>query len=79
MSAKNFTFSEKVVSVKVSQEKPAVATPQPTPSPSPSGAVSPTMIEKPTSKKTITCVKGTAVKKVSGKSPKCPKGFKKRA
>ena len=79
MSAKNFTFSEKVVSVKVSQEKPAVATPQPTPSLSPSGAVSPTMIEKPTSKKTITCVKGTAVKKVSGKSPKCPKGFKKRA
>lgn len=28
--------------------------------------------------KTITCVKGKVIKKVSGKSPKCPTGFKKR-
>jgi hypothetical protein len=26
----------------------------------------------------ITCVKGKAVKKVSGVNPKCPKGYKKR-
>lgn len=28
--------------------------------------------------KTITCIKGKQVKKVSGLSPKCPKGFKKK-
>ena len=29
-------------------------------------------------KKTISCVKGKKVKKVTGESPKCPKGFKQR-
>ena len=38
--------------------------PKPTPTPSP--------------KKTIVCVKGKVSKKVIGKSPKCPKGYKKR-
>lgn len=28
--------------------------------------------------KTITCIKGKLVKKVSGLSPKCPKGYKKK-
>jgi hypothetical protein len=31
-----------------------------------------------TAKTAITCVKGKAVKKVSGVNPKCPKGYKKR-
>jgi len=39
----------------------------------------PNKVVKPGSKKTISCVKGSAVKKVTGKAPKCPKGFKKRA
>jgi hypothetical protein len=28
------------------------------------------------SKKTIVCVKGKTIKKVSGSNPKCPKGYK---
>ena len=70
ISAKNFTYSSPSIEVAISQ-------PEPTPTPT---ALAPTTaVEKPSSKKTITCVKGTAVKKVSGRSPKCPKGFKKRA
>jgi hypothetical protein len=74
ISAKNFTFSNPTIEVAISQPKPS-----PSATPTPSATASPTNVTKPTSKKTITCVKGTAVKKVSGKSPKCPKGFKKRA
>jgi len=29
-------------------------------------------------KKTITCVKGKSIKKITGKNPKCPKGYKKK-
>jgi len=81
MSAKNFTFSEKVVSVKVSQESPAAVTVQPTPTPTPIPTVtaSPTTVTTPTLKRTISCVKGTTVKRVTGNSPRCPKGFKKRS
>jgi hypothetical protein len=74
ISAKNFTFSNPTIEVAISQPKPS-----PSATSTPSATASPTTITKPTSKKTITCVKGTAVKKVSGNSPKCPKGFKKRA
>lgn len=35
-----------------------------------------TVVKKPTVKRTITCVKGKVVKKVSGSSPKCPTGYK---
>jgi hypothetical protein len=70
ISAKNFTYSSPSIEVAISQPKPT---------PTPTSLAPTTTGEKPASKKTITCVKGTAVKKVSGKSPKCPKGFKKRA
>jgi hypothetical protein len=70
ISAKNFTYSSPSIEVAISQPKPT---------PTPTALAPTTAVEKPSSKKTITCVKGTAVKKVSGKSPKCPKGFKKRA
>jgi hypothetical protein len=33
---------------------------------------------KPTTKATITCVKGKITKKVTGLNPKCPSGFKKK-
>ena len=33
---------------------------------------------KPIAKKTITCVKGKATKKVTGTNPTCPKGYKKK-
>jgi hypothetical protein len=55
--------------VKLSQEK-VVAIPTPTPS----------AVAKPVAKKsvTISCVKGKTTKKVSGTSPKCPTGYKKK-
>lgn len=59
----------------------ATPTPAPTisatPTPSPSPTVTPSPLAKV--KKTITCVKGKTVKKVTAENPKCPKGYKKRA
>lgn len=62
LTAKNFTFSAPTIRVKITQEKAAVA---------------PATVSKP-SKKTITCVKGKIVKKVTATSPKCPSGYKKK-
>mgnify|MGYP000273848553 FL=1 len=69
LSAKGFTFSSPTINVKLSQEK-VVAIPTPTPS----------AVAKPVAKKsvTISCVKGKTTKKVSGTSPKCPTGYKKK-
>jgi hypothetical protein len=57
--------------VKLTQEKEVVAVPSPTATP---------VATKPVAKKTvtITCVKGKTSKKVSGTSPKCPIGYKKK-
>jgi hypothetical protein len=71
LSAKGFTFSSPTIRVKLSQTEP-VATPTPTPSPSTSKATKKATL-------TITCKKGKALKKVSGASPICPKGYKKVA
>lgn len=70
LSAKGFTFSSPTINVKLSQEKAVVAIPTPTPS----------AVAKPVAKKsvTISCVKGKTTKKVSGTSPKCPTGYKKK-
>jgi hypothetical protein len=72
LSAKGFTFSSPTINVKLSQEKAVVAIPTPTPSAS--------AVAKPVAKKsvTISCVKGKTTKKVSGTSPKCPTGYKKK-
>jgi hypothetical protein len=73
LSAKGFTFSSPTINVKLSQEKVVVA---PTPTPTPSAVAS----VAPAAKKsvTITCIKGKTTKKVSGESPKCPAGYKKK-
>jgi hypothetical protein len=64
LAAAGFNFSSPIVRVKLSQE--ATKTPVP--------------IAAETSKKlkSITCVKGKLIKKVSGTNPKCPSGFKKK-
>jgi hypothetical protein len=69
LSAAGFTFSEKTIKVKISQEaeKPIVVV-TPTPNAKPSAA----------KKTTITCVKGKTTKKVSAVKPVCPSGFKKK-
>lgn len=71
LSAKGFTFSSPTIKVKLSQEKEVVVAP--TPSPTPVATV--TVAKKSI---TITCVKGKATKKVTGTSPKCPTGYKKK-
>jgi hypothetical protein len=73
LSAKGFTFSSPTINVKLSQEK-VVAAPTPTPIPSAVASVAPVAKKSVT----ITCVKGKTTKKVSGESPKCPTGYKKK-
>lgn len=66
LGAYNFTFSNPVIEVKLSQQK------------SENNSTS-TASPKPNSKlKAIQCVKAKFVKKVTGVNPKCPVGFKKK-
>lgn len=71
LSAKGFTFSSPTINVKLSQEKVIVA-----PTPTPSAAASMAPVAKKSV--TITCIKGKTTKKVTGESPKCPTGYKKK-
>ena len=88
LSAKNFTFSSPVISVKFNQEKVTVVTPpaqvksEPTKSELNKEVVAtPTNlpISKTPTKSTITCIKGKVIKKVTAIKPVCPSGFKKKA
>jgi hypothetical protein len=75
LSAKGFTFSAPVVSVKLSQEKAVEEVIQTrTPSPAPSASTKPVAMKKTS----ITCVKGKTTKKVTATNPKCPTGYKKK-
>jgi hypothetical protein len=69
LQADNFTFSSPTIKVKFSQTnetKPATA-----------AVVTP--VEAPAKKiLSITCIKGKVTKKISGVSPKCPSGYKKK-
>jgi len=81
LSAAGFTFSDKTIHVKLSQEAPA---PTPTASPAPVASESPTPTSVATKaptvakKLTITCIKGKTIKTVTGVKPVCPTGYKKR-
>lgn len=70
LSAKGFTFSAPTVRVKLSQAAP-VAVVEAAPVQAPAKAQTP-------KKKTITCLKGKTVKKVTALKPACPAGFKKK-
>ena len=69
LAAYGFTFSEKTLQVKLSQE--VVVEPTPT-----ATATAKPVVAKKT---TISCVKGKTVKKVTAIKPKCPTGYKKKA
>lgn len=69
-TAYGFTFSNPKIEVKLSQ---AVG-----PDPAPPATAAPTPIKHSSATKTITCVKGKVVKRVSGTKPKCPAGYKKK-
>ena len=74
LSANGFHYSTPQIKVKLAEEKPAVAAPTPTKTPAlplTSGQAAAKLL------KTITCVKGKQVKKMTAISPSCPKGFKK--
>jgi hypothetical protein len=75
LGAYGFTFSSPTLKVKLTQEKPVVATP--TPSAAPAGETK--QAAGTAMKQTITCVKGKLTKKVTATSPKCPTGYKKKA
>ena len=77
MKAAGFTFSEKNIKVKLTQEVQKV---EATPTPSPS-ATTQAIVEAKKAiavKKAITCTKGKATKKITGLNPKCPTGYKKK-
>jgi len=71
LQAAGFTFSEKTIRLKITQEGSQVT---PTPAATPIPKVTPAAPKKTT----IQCVKGKVVKKVTAVKPKCPKGYKKR-
>ncbi len=75
LGAYGFTFSSPTLKVKLIQEK--VVAPTPTPTPTPTSSPTPTA-SPVTTKVSITCIKGKQTKRVTGLSPKCPKGFKKK-
>ena len=74
MKATGFTFSEKNIKVKLTQEKAAVVEPPKSALP----AERLPIVKKTVKKQTITCVKGKVTKKVTSTAPVCPSGFKKR-
>lgn len=87
LSASNFEFSSPTVHVKLSGTR--IETPHPTPVVTPTITSMPTVSVVPRSsvvvkkqapkKVTISCVKGSLIKKVSAVKPVCPKGYKKIA
>jgi hypothetical protein len=75
LSANGFTFSEKTLQVKLSQDVPApVATPTPSATPTTPATAKPVAAKKTS----ITCVKGKTSKKVTAVNPKCPSGYRKK-
>lgn len=72
MKAAGFTFSEKQIKVKLTQEGSSGIVN----SEQDRNTSAPRVSKK---RSTITCVKGKTTKKVSAVSPKCPAGFKKKA
>ena len=73
LAAYGFTFSEKTLQVKLSQDAPS-----PAPSASATPLQSPSIAAVTVKKTSITCVKGKTSKKVTAVNPKCPTGYKKK-
>jgi hypothetical protein len=76
MTATGFTFSEKEIKVKITQES-APATNSSSGVASTSTTAPPAQSPKP-KLKIVTCIKGKLTKKVTAMNPKCPAGYKKK-
>lgn len=74
LNAENFTFSSPTLKIKLNQSNSPASSANTTTQKTATAA--PT--KKTAPKLTITCVKGKVTQKVSGTSPKCPAGFKKK-
>ena len=74
LSANGFTFSQPTVRVRITQEK-VVAESKPVTEATKKSLVS---AAKPATQKSITCSNGKTTKKITGASPKCPAGYKKK-
>jgi len=76
LHASGFTYSSPTIKVKITQDKVLrVVVPAPV-APAPLGTPAP-VVAKP-ALKSITCVKGKTIKKVTAVNPKCPVGYKKK-
>jgi hypothetical protein len=73
LTARGFHFSSPKLSFKLVEERKVEV--NPSPSPTPAVSLIPEVVK---TKKTISCIKGKVVKKVTAFSPKCPKGYKKK-
>ena len=69
-----FSFSSPTLKVKLVQGTPVVNPQTPPPASTPASTPAATGVKAPM--KTISCVKGKTIKKVTGANPKCPAGFK---
>ena len=74
LTASGFHFSSPKISFKLTEEVKPVASPSPSATPQVSLAPQAVKVTK-----SITCIKGKVVKKVTSVSPKCPTGYKKKA
>jgi len=74
LTASGFHFSSPKISFKLAEEAKVVASP--TPSASPDATLIPQAVKFT---KSITCVRGKILKKVTAVAPKCPTGYKKKA
>jgi len=72
LAANGFTYSSPSIRIKLNQGVSAAA-PSPVVSPAPKIAAPKVSVSK-----SITCVKGKSVKKITGANPKCPAGYKKK-
>jgi hypothetical protein len=73
LTASGFHFSSPKISFKLVEERKVEV--NPSPSQTPAVSLIPEVVK---TKKTISCIKGKVVKKVTAFSPKCPKGYKKK-
>ena len=74
LSAEGFTYSSPTLKVKLVQEKKVEAAAPATNATQSTAAAAP----KVATKKSISCVKGKIIRKITGTNPKCPTGFKKK-
>jgi hypothetical protein len=76
-----YIFAVKLTHTDVAPVASSPSQPPPGKAPNPVPGNSPSQIKKPVvpAKSTISCVKGKSVKKVTGVSPKCPSGYKKKS